>query len=117
MTGYTYTVFIILIPLVMFLVTGLMGMKWKPIVSGILGTIGMGISWTLSIITAATYFFGAHGAEGFQSIIPFEIKWLQFTETLIIKMGILLDPISVMMLVVVTTISFTFSTSMFFMFL
>ncbi len=37
MTGYTYTVFIILIPLVMFLVTGLLGMKWKPIVSGILG--------------------------------------------------------------------------------
>ena len=44
--------------------------------------------------------------KGFQAIIPFEIKWLQFTETLIIKMGILLDPISVMMLVVVTTISF-----------
>jgi len=106
MTGYTYTVFIILIPLVMFLVTGLLGMKWKPIVSGILGTIGMGTSWALSIITAATYFFGAHGAEGFQTIIPFELKWLQFTDTLIIKMGILLDPISVMMLVVITTISF-----------
>jgi len=106
MTGYTYTVFIILIPLVMFLVTGLMGMKWKPIVSGILGTIGMGTSWALSLITAASYFFGGHHAEGFQTIIPFEMKWLQFTDTLIIKMGILLDPISVMMLVVITTISF-----------
>ena len=106
MAGYTYTVFIILIPLVMFLVTGLMGMKWKPIVSGILGTIGMGTSWALSLITAASYFFGGHHAEGFQTIIPFEMKWLQFTDTLIIKMGILLDPISVMMLVVITTISF-----------
>jgi NADH-quinone oxidoreductase subunit L len=107
MTGYTYTVFIILIPLVLFLVTGLLGMKWKPIVSGIIGTTGMGISFLLSIITAASYFFGGgHGAEGFQTIIPFELTWLQFTETLIIKMGVLLDPISVMMLVVVTTISF-----------
>ena len=106
MTGYTYTVFIILIPLVMFLVTGLLGMKWKPIVSGLLGTIGMGTSWALSLITAASYFFGGHHAEGFQTIIPFEMKWLQFTDTLIIKMGILLDPISVMMLVVITTISF-----------
>ncbi len=107
MTGYTYTVFILLIPLVLFLVTGLLGMKFKPIVSGVIGTIGMGISFTLSIITAITYFFGsALGAEGFHSIIPFELKWLQFSDTLIIKMGILLDPISVMMLVVVTTISF-----------
>lgn len=107
MTGYTYTVFIILIPLVMFLITGLLGMKWKPIVSGIIGTTGMGISWVLSLITAGSYFFGgAHGAEGFQPIIPFELTWLKFTDTLIIKMGILLDPISVMMLVVVTTISF-----------
>ncbi|MBV5314540.1 MAG: NADH-quinone oxidoreductase subunit L [Prolixibacteraceae bacterium] len=107
MTGYTYTVFIILIPLVMFLVTGLLGMKWRPIVSGLLGTIGMGTSWALSLMTAGSYFFGgAHHAEGFQSIIPFELTWLRFTETLIIKMGILLDPISVMMLVVITTISF-----------
>jgi NADH-quinone oxidoreductase subunit L len=90
----------------MFLVTGLLGMKWKPIISGLLGTIGMGTSWTLSLITAASYFFGGHHAEAFQTIIPFEMKWLQFTETLIIKMGILLDPISVMMLVVITTISF-----------
>jgi len=106
MTGYTYTIFIILIPLVVFLVTGLLGMKWKPIVSGVIGTIGMGTAWGLSLITAGSYFFGGHHAEGFHSIIPFEMNWLQFTDTLIIKMGILLDPISVMMLVVITTISF-----------
>ena len=106
MAGYTYTVFIILIPLVMLLVTGLLGMKWKPIVSGLLGTIGMGTSWILSLLTAGSYFFGGHHAEVFQSIIPFEMTWLRFTETLVIKMGILLDPISVMMLVVITTISF-----------
>ncbi len=107
MAGYTYTVFILMIPIVLFLVIGLLGMKWKPIVSGIIGTVGLGISFTLSIFTAITYFWGgSHGAEGFHAIIPFELTWLKFTETLIIKMGIMLDPLSVMMLVVVTTISF-----------
>ncbi len=106
MTGYNYTILIPIIPLVIFLVTGLLGMKWKPIVSGLIGTVGMGTAWLLSIITAGSYFFGGHHAEGFQTIIPFEMTWLRFTETLIIKMGVLLDPISVMMLVVVTTISF-----------
>jgi NADH-quinone oxidoreductase subunit L len=107
MTGYTYTILIPLIPLMMFLVTGLLGMKWKPQVSGLLGTAGMGISWMLSLITAASYFFGGgHHADGFQTIIPFEITWLRLTETLHINMGVLLDPISVMMLVVVSTVSF-----------
>ena len=103
---YNYTILILLIPLTMFLVTGLFGMKWKPIISGLLGTTGLGISFVLSVITAVSYFFGGHHTEGFQTIIPFEILWLTFTETLQIKMGILLDPISVMMLVVITTVSF-----------
>lgn len=106
MTGFAYTILIPLIPLVMFLITGLLGMKWKPIVSGLLGTTGMGISFILSVVTAGKYFFGGPHAEGFQSIIPMETTWLNFTDTLHINMGILLDPISVMMLVVVTTISF-----------
>ena len=103
---YNYTILILLIPLIMFLVTGLFGMKWKPIISGLLGTAGLGVSFILSVITAVTYFFGGHHTEGFETIIPFEWLWLSFTETLQIKMGILLDPISVMMLVVITTVSF-----------
>ncbi|MBL7970157.1 MAG: NADH-quinone oxidoreductase subunit L [Prolixibacteraceae bacterium] len=106
MTGFAYTILIPLIPLIVFLVTGLLGMKWKPIVSGLLGTIGMGTTFTLSLLTAGKYFFGGHHADGFQTIIPFETTWLRFTDTLHINMGILLDPISVMMLVVITTISF-----------
>lgn len=107
MTGFSYTILIPLIPLTMFLVTGLLGMKWKPIISGLLGTIGMGISFILSLITAGKYFFGnGHGTEAFQTHIPVEVTWLRLTESLHINMGVLLDPISVMMLVVITTISF-----------
>jgi NADH-quinone oxidoreductase subunit L len=105
--NYSYTLLIPLIPLVVFLITGLFGMKWKPVVSGVIGTAGLGLSFLLSIVTALSYFFINHpGEAGFSAIIPMNIKWLAFTDTLVIHLGILLDPISVMMLVVITTVSF-----------
>ncbi len=104
MSDYSYTLLIPLIPLIVFIVTGLFGMKWKPIVSGLMGTVGLVISFVLSLIAGYQYFF-ANATESFQSIIPFDWHWLTFSDNLQIKMGILLDPISVMMLVVVTTIS------------
>src|SRR5512145_2481832 len=105
--SYSYTILIPLVPLFMFLLLGLGGMKFKPIVSGIAGTVGLGFIMILSYITAISYFFGGeHTGEAFKTIIPVNFVWLQFTETLHIDMGIMLDPISVMMLVVITTISF-----------
>ena len=38
--------------------------------------------------------------------MPYNFTWLPFTERLSIDMGILLDPISVMMLIVISTVSF-----------
>ena len=107
MFDFSYTILILIIPLAMFLFLGLFGMKFKPIVSGILGTIGLGIITVLSYYTAYRYFFdvGKVGEE-FVKLIPVNYDWLNLTETLQIKMGILLDPISVMMLVVITTVSF-----------
>ncbi|MEI6853689.1 MAG: NADH-quinone oxidoreductase subunit L, partial [Bacteroidota bacterium] len=98
---------ILIIPLVMFLFLGLLGMKFKPSVSGILGTIGLGIICCLSYYTAYRYFFdvGKVGEE-FVKLIPVNFTWLNLTDSLHIDMGILLDPISVMMLVVITTVSF-----------
>ena len=42
----------------------------------------------------------------FQKVIGFNTMWLRMTELLHIDMGVLIDPISVMMLVVITTVSF-----------
>jgi NADH-quinone oxidoreductase subunit L len=107
MAAFSYTVLIPLVPLFMFLIIGLFGMKFKPLVSGIAGTVGLGFIAILSYITAINYFFGVGKVnEVFQTIIPVNFTWLQFTETLHIDMGVMLDPISVMMLVVVTTVSF-----------
>ncbi|NOY35983.1 MAG: NADH-quinone oxidoreductase subunit L [Chlorobi bacterium] len=106
MIDFSYTILIPLIPLVVFLITGLLGMKWKPLVSGVLGTIGLGISFSLALYAAYQYFFVAAVGDSYQTIIPVNMMWLSFTDHLKIYMGILLDPISVVMLVVVTTISF-----------
>jgi NADH-quinone oxidoreductase subunit L len=106
MIDFSYTLFIVLIPLAMFLLLGLQGHKMKSF-AGVLGTIGLGISWILSLFTAYEYFFIAGKVDGiFKPIIAFNTVWLHMTEYLHIDMGILLDPISVMMLVVITTVSF-----------
>lgn len=106
MNAYSYTLLIPLIPLLVFLFTGLTGHKFKPIVSGLIGTAGLLVVAVLSYLTAINYFWLDHTPETiYSSIKAFEIPWLRFTETLIIKLGILLDPISCMMLVVVSTVS------------
>lgn len=106
MIDFSYTILILLIPLTLFLVIGLTSGKMKPALSGYIGTLGMSIVTLLSYFTAYQYFFNRHvGAEGFEKIIPFNTVWIHFTEKLHVDLGILLDPISVMMLVVITTVS------------
>jgi len=105
MNHFSYTIWIPLIPMFMFLILGLGGEKFKPVVSGILGTIGMGVSFFLSLLTAWLYFFSQGLGHTHQTIIAFNNVWLNFTDKLHIDLGVLLDPISVMMLVVITTVS------------
>ncbi len=106
MIDYSYTPLILLIPLFTFIFLGLFGMRFKPIVSGVIGSVGLGIVFILSCLTAWNFFFVNPVHEVYQMVIPFELTWLKFTENLIVKMGILIDPISVMMLLVVSTVSF-----------
>lgn len=107
MINFTYTAWIIIIPFLMFIVLGLAGHKLKPKLSGLLGTSGLAIITILSYLTAYYYFSGIEMTDGvFRKIIAFNSEWLRLTPDLHIDMGILLDPISVMMLVVITTVSF-----------
>ena len=106
MSGFSYTVLIPLIPFAMFLLIGLMGHKMKPALAGIIGTTGLFISAVLSYITAYQYFFVSGKVDGvYQKIVAFNVLWLQLTDKLHIDLGVLIDPISVMMLVVITTVS------------
>jgi NADH-quinone oxidoreductase subunit L len=107
MINFGYTVWIVLIPLFLFILIGFFGHKFKPIVSGIIGTSGLFASMALSYFTAYQYFFVLPKVgETFVKVIGYETTWLRFTEKLVINLGVLLDPISVMMLIVITTVSF-----------
>jgi NADH-quinone oxidoreductase subunit L len=101
-----YSLLIIATPFILFLLLGLAGMKMKPVVAGIIGTLGMGLCAVLSYTLAFQYFFGIGKIGGeWVGQIPFNIEWLKFTDKLHIDLGLLIDPISVMMLVVITTVS------------
>ena len=107
----TLPLLILTIPLFMFLFLGLLGGKMSHRLAGTLGTLGMGTVLVLAYTTAFTYFFSGSSefvnaaGERLQAVI-FNQTWLAFTDKLVIKLGFLLDPISAMMLVVITTISF-----------
>ena len=107
----TLPILILAIPLFMFLLLGLLGNKMSHKMAGILGTAGMGVTLVLAYITAFTYFFSGNpdfvSAEGQHlQYVVFNVDWLQFYKDLVIRIGFLLDPISALLLVVITTISF-----------
>jgi len=100
-----YTIFILILPLLSFIVLGLLDSRLKARLAGITGTISLALVATLSYLTAFDYFSTAQVNEIYQKIRPFNVEWLHFSEHLHIDLGILLDPISVMMLVVISTVS------------
>ena len=108
MIDFSFTVWILLIPLVVFVLVGLFGNRFKPIVSGVIGTSGLFVIWVLSLFTAYKYFFVLEkAADGsFQKLLAVNTVWLNLTDKLHVDLGVLLDPISVMMLIVITTVSF-----------
>jgi NADH-quinone oxidoreductase subunit L len=101
----SYTILIPLIPLAVFLLLGIFNQKIKPAVSGYIGVAGLSTSAALSFYTAYQYFFVYGKVDGVYQAIVQKVTWLRFTETLHIDMGVLIDPISIMMLIVVSIVS------------
>jgi NADH-quinone oxidoreductase subunit L len=106
MSYASYIVWIPLLPLACFALLGIWGRKYFGNFSGILGTTIVGVVTVLSMIVAYHYFFVDGKVNGiYQSFIPLKYSWLQFSPNVSIDMGIMLDPISVMMLVIVSFVS------------
>ena len=102
-----YSIYVLLIPMVMFLFLGLFQGQLKGRSAGLIGTAGLAVTAVLAYWAAFDYFFvDGKGADGvYQKITEYNWVWLRFTENLHIDLGVLLDPISCMMLVVITTVS------------
>jgi NADH-quinone oxidoreductase subunit L len=105
--NYLQYIFLIpLLPLAAFVVLGLFGRKYFKTSSGLIGTTALLASTVLSLYTAYQYFFVSGKVNGvYQKITAFNFQWLEFSPGVSIDMGAIIDPISVMMLVVVTFVS------------
>ena len=102
---YSYVFLILLLPMLSFLVLGLAGMKMSHKVAGLIGTTSLGIVTVLSYVTAFSYFFGPRCADGaYPTIVPFNFTWLPLGN-LHFDLGFMIDPISAMMLIVISTVS------------
>lgn len=100
-----YTLMILLLPLASFLLLGLLSNKLSHKTSGIIGTGSLLMVALLSFYAAGEYFTTQKADAVFQTLVPLNVPWLNMGANLHIDMGILLDPISVMMLVVISTVS------------
>ena len=106
MGQYGYVIWIPLLPLISFVVLGLYGRKHLTKVSGGWGTLSLLLAAILSFKAAYQYFLVDGQLNGvYQKFMPYQFKWLAFANGMSIDMGIVIDPISVMMLVVITTVS------------
>lgn len=106
MPNATYITLIPLLPLAGFVMLGLFGRKYFRNTSGVIATVLLLASTLLALYTAYGYFF-EYGKTGgvYQKLVPLKYTWLEFSKGVSIDMGIILDPISAMMLVVVTFVS------------
>ena len=103
---YSYIALIPLLPLATFVILGLFGRKYFKTFSGTIGVASLLVSALLSLQAAYNYFLVDGKVNGvYQKIIAVKYTWLQFSPNVSIDLGIILDPISVMMLVVVTFVS------------
>lgn len=109
---YTYSFLILVLPFLSFLILGLADTKLSHKAAGLTGTALMGVVFALSVYTAYEYFAGqGRGADGLYPIVTaWHFTWLDFGDVLgahlVFDMGFRITPISAMMLVVITTVSF-----------
>ncbi len=106
MPNYAYIIWIPLLPLATFVLLGLFGRRYLKTSSGFMGTVSLLVSVVLSFVAAKQYFIVDGKLNGaYRKITAFKYVWLEFSPHLSIDMDITIDPISVMMLVVVSFVS------------
>lgn len=95
-------------PLLSFMVNGLWLGRRRPDAAGLFSTVLAGATFLLSLATAFAYrHHGLALASGPGApLTPVSWDWLNITPELTARMGVLLDPISVMMIIVIGAVGF-----------
>ena len=89
-----YTLLILLLPFISFLLLGLAGKYLSHRTAGLIGTASLVIVTILSYYTAYEYFSAPRTDVGvYETIVPYNVKWLPFYfNGLSFDMGIMLFP-------------------------
>jgi NADH-quinone oxidoreductase subunit L len=103
MPNTAYILLIPLLPLLGFVLLGLFGRKY---VRGLSGAIGTGLLLTSTMLACwVGYAYFSSAGPVYRSIKVLDLPWLDFYNGMRIDMSIVLDPLTVMMIMVVTFIS------------
>jgi len=94
-----------LLPLAGFVLLGLFGRKHFGRLSGTIGTVLVLVSTVLACWVAYQYYSAALAERLAWQVVPVRWMWLPFSPGFSIEMSVILDPISVMMILVVTLVS------------
>lgn len=94
------------LPIFGFLLLSMIGKRYFAKQSGLVGTLLMLVSCIIACATAYKYFFVTGNVDGvYIHRYAFKYVWLPFSDTVSIDMGAMIDPLSMIMIVVVTFIS------------
>ncbi len=95
------------LPLFSFLIVGLFIRPVSGKLAGIFGTLSIFCAMVAAYTLAWQYFsLDHHGGGARSALLPFSFEWLRFMKGMTVNFGVMVDSISVMMLTVVTTVSF-----------
>jgi len=106
MSYYTYIIWILALPLGSFVLLGIWGRKYLGRWSGAIGSLVLLLCTALSLYTAFSYFLKEGRVHDvYRPIVVCSYTWLRFSPHVSIDMGLLLDPISVMMIGIISFVS------------
>ncbi|OHB58349.1 MAG: NADH dehydrogenase [Planctomycetes bacterium GWF2_50_10] len=91
------------IPLMSFILVGLVLRPLSKRIAGLTATAAIFVCAALAYLLAWEYFSSC--AHEYAAIVPVTFEWLRYQAGLSVQMGVLVDPISVLLMVVVTTVS------------
>lgn len=92
------------IPLASFALVGLVVRPLSRRLAGIVATAAIFTSAAMAWILAWEYFSATPHGEP-TAVIPWTFEWLRYQTGLTVKLGVLVDPLSILLMVVVTTVS------------
>ena len=93
------------IPLFSFAIVGLFIRPYSPKAAGVVATSAIFAACAMALKLAWEYLQMSPEGAGPLTLVPWSTEWLRYDENLVVSVGVLVDPISVLLMVVVTTVS------------